>query len=342
MTQAKHFTDLAIRGFRGLKDVTLEKLGRINVIVGAADVGKTSVLEAAFLLSGFGGIPLPAFIQHLRGHAVRSLQDLLLLFNDPAGDGLHLSASTPRDERRLTISVAHANLVAKQKPYLDFRAQIAPQPSGRPKKYRGKVTVRDGEIRMDLHHGPDPSSEAINARIMVPGPGYDTKTIAEVIARKQQDILVDCLRRINPQIAGIAISEDMAYADIGLETTIPLNMCGSGLVRAADIVSCCILGQVHMLLIDEIESGLHHSAMPIVLGAMMSICQQQDIQVFFTTHSLEVLQCVQRVLGIDDFGRLRDETQTYRLARDKNDCVHAYRYDYDKFEHFVSRGLEIR
>lgn len=369
MTHAKHFADLAIRGFRGLKDVTFEKLGRINVIVGANDVGKTSVLEAVFLLSGFAGLPLSVRIQNLRGYVVKNFQDLLLLFNDLADEGLQLSASTPQDERRLTISVARADFVVDQKSqlprktenhdngvadiasyssahgyseYLDFGAEIAPQPSGRWKKYRGTLTVRDEEIKIDAHDGLDPSTEAISARIMVPGPGYNSKAVADVLVNKKQDMLVDCLRCINPQVAGVAVSEDVAYVDIGLETMIPLNMCGSGLVRAADIISSCIVGQVDMLLIDEIGNGLHHSATRPVLEAIISICEQQDMQVFLTTHSLEVLQCVQQVLDSDSFGHFRDETQTYRLARDKNDRVHAYRYDYDKFEHFVSRGLEIR
>jgi energy-coupling factor transporter ATP-binding protein EcfA2 len=38
--------DITIHAFRGLRNLTLEKLGRINLIVGANNSGKTSVLEA--------------------------------------------------------------------------------------------------------------------------------------------------------------------------------------------------------------------------------------------------------------------------------------------------------
>ena len=37
---------LEIRNFRGLKELRIEKLGRVNLIVGKNNVGKTSVLEA--------------------------------------------------------------------------------------------------------------------------------------------------------------------------------------------------------------------------------------------------------------------------------------------------------
>src|SRR5262245_48370014 len=47
-------TTLQIRNFRGLKDVTLGELRRVNLLVGGNDTGKTSVLEALVLLLGDG------------------------------------------------------------------------------------------------------------------------------------------------------------------------------------------------------------------------------------------------------------------------------------------------
>lgn len=366
MTLPKHFSSLAIRGFRGLKDIEFAKLGRINVIVGTNDVGKTSVLEALFLLAGFGGLPLPVLIQNLRGHAVTRFRDLRYLFCDLATD-LQLSASTSQDDRSLTI--AHTAGTVDQESqlpmqtgtpddggaevtsyssapafpeFLDFSATTEQRYSNSPTNYHGVLSVRNGKIKMDAHQGLDPSMEAIVARIMVPGRQPDAKIVSEVLVNKRQDVLIDCLRHINPRIARVTVSDSVVYVDIGLDTMIPLTMCGSGLVRAAEIVSACTLGQVDILLIDELGSGLHHSSIRPVLEAIISICDRQDIQVFFTTHSLEVLQCVQQVLDSDSFDRFRDDTKTYRLARDKDDRVRAYRYDYDKLEHFLSKGLEIR
>src|SRR5260370_28501577 len=49
-------TSLQIRNFRGLKDVTLRELRRVNLLVGGNDTGKTSVLEALILLVGDGNL----------------------------------------------------------------------------------------------------------------------------------------------------------------------------------------------------------------------------------------------------------------------------------------------
>ena len=43
-----------IQNFRGLKQVTLSELRRVNLIIGGNDTGKTSVLEALVLLFGDG------------------------------------------------------------------------------------------------------------------------------------------------------------------------------------------------------------------------------------------------------------------------------------------------
>ena len=52
MTTRQHLERIEIRRFRGLSKLHLDKLGNFNLLLGANDVGKTSVLEAIFLLTG--------------------------------------------------------------------------------------------------------------------------------------------------------------------------------------------------------------------------------------------------------------------------------------------------
>ena len=43
---------LHVRSFRGLSDVTVDKLSRINLVTGRNNAGKTTLLEAILLLVG--------------------------------------------------------------------------------------------------------------------------------------------------------------------------------------------------------------------------------------------------------------------------------------------------
>ena len=42
-----HLPDLRIKGFRGIKDLQISRLGRVTLLAGKNGVGKTTVLEAA-------------------------------------------------------------------------------------------------------------------------------------------------------------------------------------------------------------------------------------------------------------------------------------------------------
>jgi len=51
-----HFSSITISRFRGLKNFILEKLNRINIFAGANNSGKTTVLEAVYLLANLNNI----------------------------------------------------------------------------------------------------------------------------------------------------------------------------------------------------------------------------------------------------------------------------------------------
>lgn len=66
MPDTRRFRTLSVRHFKGLETIDLEGLGSFNVLVGANDVGKTTVLEALFFLTGLSNLQLPVAIQNRR------------------------------------------------------------------------------------------------------------------------------------------------------------------------------------------------------------------------------------------------------------------------------------
>ena len=55
-----------VENFRSLKHLKLEKLARVNLLVGKNNSGKTSVLEALFAFLGVGGVYGFAIIEYER------------------------------------------------------------------------------------------------------------------------------------------------------------------------------------------------------------------------------------------------------------------------------------
>ena len=53
-TSPLHLDSLSIQGFRGVRKLEIPKLGRVTLITGKNDVGKTTVLEAAQIYGSRG------------------------------------------------------------------------------------------------------------------------------------------------------------------------------------------------------------------------------------------------------------------------------------------------
>jgi AAA15 family ATPase/GTPase len=66
-------------------------------------------------------------------------------------------------------------------------------------------------------------------------------------------------------------------------------MMGQGFNRLLGIYSEVIAAEAKVLLIDEIENGLHYSVMPQVFEGLFNAVKELDIQIFATTHSWECI-----------------------------------------------------
>ena len=372
MRNTQHLSNIRIRNFRGLPEIFLEEFGSFNLLLGANGIGKTSVLEAVFLLTGFGAIGLSVRLQNRRNFLVREFSDLAYLFYCLNLDNpVELSSGNldSGNERTVILTASHAdqstvNTVQRMTKDHNGGGQdsiLSPSAvsvsrvphvlkcdwSTTNGSYSGKLTVQsDGTLHIDPAPDEDFAKLSISNSIVTwfqgPGVSYDAETVGHVLVNKKKSDLLDALRKIDPAILDISVVGDTVHLDIGLNKMLPLNMFGSGLMRSAGIISHCIAANSKILLIDEIENGLHYEAIGPFLESLLMLSEERGLQIFSTTHSIGILEKFRDVLNDEKYESYRDLMTCYTLAKDKRGAVRPYRYNYKQFDHCIKSGMEIR
>ena len=99
-------------------------------------------------------------------------------------------------------------------------------------------------------------------------PVQDAIDYNRVILKRGKKKVEELLKQIDDRVEAIeavrTTQRPLIYADIGLPEMIPVTHLGEGFCRLLDIYSELIAGDTKVLLVDEVENGLHHTVMPTV------------------------------------------------------------------------------
>ena len=88
----------------------------------------------------------------------------------------------------------------------------------------------------------------------------------------------------------------MIWGDIGLPELVPLPAMGEGMTQIAWLVLAIASMPDGVVLVDEIENGIHHSVLPDVWRAIDEAAKQFHTQIFATTHSFECVMAAHESL----------------------------------------------
>jgi ABC-type glutathione transport system ATPase component len=129
----------------------------------------------------------------------------------------------------------------------------------------------------------------------LPTPEQDVKYFGELEAAKRQAEILPALQILEPRLRKLSLvplaGESVLHGDIdGLPRLVPVPFMGEGMRRVLSIVLAIANAPGGVVLVDEIENGLHYSVQVDVWKAIARAARDADVQMFATTHSWECIE----------------------------------------------------
>jgi AAA15 family ATPase/GTPase len=85
----------------------------------------------------------------------------------------------------------------------------------------------------------------------------------------------------------------------GMNEPIPLRSLGDGMQRMLGIALALVNAKDGVLLVDEVENGLHYTILPQLWRLIFETARRLNVQVFATSHSWECIQAFQQAAEED-------------------------------------------
>jgi AAA15 family ATPase/GTPase len=365
------YTSLRVQNFRGFRDLQLDDLGRVNLIAGKNNAGKTTLLESVFIFTNPYNPQLPLSTNVFRGLTQielsphqREISYWDHFFHKFSTDRpiVITGAHTIEDSRKLEITIeqnrqgishldlnnelfsgetteAISSLENINVPILQYNSQNLAT-----NEESSHTLIFDNKQARVIPNVGEAPFQAVMIGVKTNSNVEEiSKRFSQLELRGRIHILLEALRNIDTRIEKLSLlyfgGIPLIHGDIGIGRLLPLQLMGEGMSRLASIIVSMGIAENGILLIDEIENGLHYSVQEDVWKAIGQAAKDFNVQVFATTHSLEMIRAAHEAFKDED-------PYDYRYHRlDKNSDtgdIEAVTYNELGMDAIASFDYEVR
>jgi len=373
---------LEVDGFRAFRSLAIPSLGRVNLIVGKNNVGKTSLLEALRLFAYTGSpeviadilrfrdetrfaqtpglqpdiVPLwrlfhgredwaDAAMASIRIGPLGSRQEGVLIslqwWQDGKGTDTTVIDLTPNHPiREQEFGAARLGLFIEAE-RVGLQAVIFPEEFSDPRGLE-RLAAPGTTIwrRRQASQSPCVLLSAEGPAVEDLGRWWD-----RIALTNREEHVLDALRIIDPEV------ERLQFISVGEETKnripvvkrtgsqgpVPLRSLGDGMIRVLRIILGLATVPGGLLLIDEVENGIHYSAQTDLWRLILQVAARLDVQVFATSHSWDCISAFQQAAS----ELPEQEGFLIRLHR-KGGEVRATVFDEERLGIATRQDIEVR
>jgi predicted ATPase len=374
----KHLSSLFIQNFRLFKELEVKRLGHVNLIVGPNNTGKSTLLEA---LSAYAYNADPAVLHALlqrRNEASFAPGDTYL-FEKLSFRGLDTDkplsnrVRIAEDQASIHNSLEwlHWNAFEKETPLEGISQAEIFNPNvfdGNHENHMWRVHA-DGEVYgsfwaktvvTNYFHLPLPIKKRLPCRFVSPRIAEPSEELWEDVELNDAvEVVYEGLRLLDPNVRRLVFARDSwkefpfnnldevkqktrtGKVFLKDKTALPLASFGDGMTRILQILAPTVVSSNGIALIDEIENGLYYGVHTHVWKLLFDLAQKNNIQIFATTHSKDMLEAFNNVANDHAL-----EGEVIRMGRsvrgeNKGDII-ALDYDETETNAAFASGIDIR
>ena len=344
------YTDFSVKNYRGIRQCKLEKLELVNLFFGKNNCGKSSLLESLFILSGPDNPTLPILANKSR--ALDSLEetDLKIEFYQADPDDIIQLSSLGEQSRQVSIQMieSHSQNISLEDLQKNSSESIGRRyglkinfstEAEKESKYHSELMVteeKSGNITSDQRYKEVLYAEYIPSNHIQ---SDIAEKLTEIIQNKQENEIVEALQIVEPRITDVQLVGKRIMVDVGLPTRLPINVLGDGVRKVLAVILSIYTCRNGVLIIDELDNGLHFSVMPQLWKVILYMCQKHHTQIFASTHSLDLVKSLVQTINQSDDPQ---PIASYKLIRKNDDELVALRYSAEELTYAIKQEMEVR
>ena len=374
--------NITIQDFRSFSRFEVKNLGRVNLLVGTNNSGKTSVLEAINILMAnddfsaiwstllrrgedFYGERDPVStstgrqvdIRHLfRGHEIEVGKNFQVSADTDVGNIVMTAkiddcrrgqqqlfeAYSQSDESSeellppLTLSLYWSHGSAEELIIpINRRGGVS---SGAIRRSAARI-IGEGAFPIRFITASSLTADAVTAMF------------EDIVLMPEEDLVTDAMRIIEPEIERIASSGSERIRSVGRVATrggilvrlkgvkdrVPIGSMGDGIWRMLGLALAAVRSANGILLVDEIDTGLHHTVMEDMWKFLHACSKRYNVQIVATTHSWDCYHSL-AVICRDDVSD-GSEVNISRIERGRE---RAIGYTEQEIVAAADRDIEVR
>lgn len=354
---------ITIKNYRLFDQLMVEKFGRVNLIVGANNSGKTALLETLYLLANSS--PSAALCSILKQREEFSFEhnkktrqhgivyDFNRLFpnqefpfdkivieikdqSDTLRIGYRLDGSFDLHSKDsiFTQPLEESVLASIDNQLWIFIAEKMANQGGYLRGLLGAFESLD-TVRTE----PKKGAFLINTTLL--NPDDFIQLWDEIQLTTKKETVLEVLQLLEPRLIDLGLNKDDQVI-VRLKDSaeaIPLGSMGEGMKQLLHLVSALVTVENGVLLVDEIDTGLHYSVLTAMWKRIIETAERENIQLFATTHSWD---CVGAFHEAIEETNSQDETLLFRLQRGVNGKSRTVSYTPRQIGIALREGVEIR